>query len=147
MEKGCKQKPVLYYKVRWSGAYKMLKAYFEIRGYLSHFEGDHDVDTNDDPETREKHIAHFIPDAAENETLKGLLTTLEAYQDANLLTQKSDFNVLKARRLFNGLIQDNGSLAEYLGPRAPIIDKQFQPFESGLYKLASMQQKRNNCKL
>jgi hypothetical protein len=112
MEYGCKQKPVLYYKVLWSGAYKILKAYFEIRGYLSHFEGDNDIDSNDDPDTRDKNLAHFIPDVAENETLKGLLITLETYQEPNKLTQNNDFNILKARRLFNGLIEGNGSLTE-----------------------------------
>ena len=125
----------------------MLKAYFEIRGYLFHFEGDRDADSNDDPDTRDKHIAHFIPDLGENETLKGLFISLKSYQDANELTQKKDFNVLKARRLFDGLIESNGPLIDYLGNSAAIIDQLFQPFESGLYKLASMQQKRNNCML
>jgi len=57
-----------------------LKAYFEIQSYLSHFEDDNDVDSTD---TRDTRLAHFIPDQTEIETLQGLLSTLETYQDAN----------------------------------------------------------------
>jgi hypothetical protein len=146
VEYGCKQKPVLYYKVRWSGAYNMLKAYMEIRGYLLHFEGDDEVDTNEDPETIGKRLTDFIPDQGENEMLKGLLSTLESYQCANMITQSTGFNILKARRLFRRLIEENDRLVQYLGPNSAIIDRQFRSFESGLYKLASMQQQRNNCK-
>jgi len=129
---------------RWSGNYRMVKRYFEIKENLEHYL------TNKEEEGKlQDEIAMMMPNSFDNVLLKRLLKELQDFQDVSLVLQKCDgvLSLLEVRCLFDKLISDYGiDFCKYLDKDSHVVNnKEFeQAIVQGIRDDSSLTREQRN---
>jgi hypothetical protein len=120
----CELLPIIDCDTRWTGTYRMLHRWEEIKTFVT------DVNF--------PHLYAYLLSPIEKDTIPTMLSKMKYFNDVMIALQGADLTLNEARILFNDVIRLDESMDHYLGHEARIV--KCPHFESAIVKVLSSQE-------